>query len=640
MVCGFTTKSHLRLAGKLLAAWTSRGWKTPEQKQRAPLGMEQRMTEKRRRPAPPLQPLPDLPAAHPSAVVFFGRAEVFLFGAGRSRGVLRERYGGGLLERHGPFHVRRSQWFCMARQGPRPYGPTLNERLSAAHARLMEVAQGGDSSPELKETSASPSSSKEETVTFGRKSVRLYIAWGKVQAVEEEADSNMRFWLGLSGPVVQRGFEVPVDEEELLQEKVGQIVVVVHGIGEKFAQRRWGGLVHDVGVLRRTLLHAQLKLCGFVQKDGRWQEGEDPVASGPKIEVLVSEWWQSVHSEEMDQQLSSITLPSLSAVRDFANLSLVDGLAFMQERSKVIAATSASIERTVARFKECHPQFKGQIFLLGHSLGGVISWDIIKEKRLSFTPSALFTLGSPLGVFLHTASGVQGKPSMDELGKVRFFNIFHPLDPVAYRMEPLLWPHGPCPPAPAQLNDRDACHAQRVDWALPLAALSSASELLQAVPSHISYYKNPDLGTFILRQCIRSPASTAQVATAARRLTASLTTSALQALVGFSRIARIQLDARFYRLAVKQAESLYDIMAPHPIFLKWVGGAAGGPGIGGAWDPHQEVKALHVQGFQNFLVFSGSNLIFCIFAVTLASARFAFLGRSRSPYDEVLGEAP
>ncbi|CAK9021035.1 NADPH-dependent conjugated polyketone reductase C2 (CPR) (2-dehydropantolactone reductase) (2-dehydropantolactone reductase (A-specific)) (Ketopantoyl-lactone reductase) [Durusdinium trenchii] len=409
----------------------------------------------------------------------------------------------------------------MARQGPRPYGPTLNERLSAAHARLMEVAQGGDSSPELKETSASPSSSKEETVTFGRKSVRLYIAWGKVQAVEEEADSNMRFWLGLSGPVVQRGFEVPVDEEELLQEKVGQIVVVVHGIGEKFAQRRWGGLVHDVGVLRRTLLHAQLKLCGFVQKDGRWQEGEDPVASGPKIEVLVSEWWQSVHSEEMDQQLSSITLPSLSAVRDFANLSLVDGLAFMQERSKVIAATSASIERTVARFKECHPQFKGQIFLLGHSLGGVISWDIIKEKRLSFTPSALFTLGSPLGVFLHTASGVQGKPSMDELGKVRFFNIFHPLDPVAYRMEPLLWPHGPCPPAPAQLNDRDACHAQRVDWALPLAALSSASELLQAVPSHISYYKNPDLGTFILRQCIRSPASTAQVATAARRLTAS-----------------------------------------------------------------------------------------------------------------------
>eukprot|EP00913_Durusdinium_trenchii_P010185 g9549.t2 len=81
-------------------------------------------------------------------------------------------------------------------------------------------------------------------------------------------------------------------------------------------------------------------------------------------------------------------------------------------------------------------------------------------------------------------------------------------------------------------------------------------------------------------------------------------------------------------------------LTANPHLLDAWRGAAGGPGIGGAWDPHQEVKALHVQGFQNFLVFSGSNLIFCIFAVTLASARFAFLGRSRSPYDEVLGEAP
>jgi hypothetical protein len=49
----------------------------------------------------------------------------------------------------------------------------------------------------------------------------------------------------------------------------------------------------------------------------------------------------------------------------------------------------------------------------------VILWDIVTEKRLSFTPSALFTLGSPLGVFLHTAHGVAGAETMREkLGKV------------------------------------------------------------------------------------------------------------------------------------------------------------------------------------------------------------------------------
>lgn len=114
-----------------------------------------------------------------------------------------------------------------------------------------------------------------------------------------------------------------------------------------------------------------------------------------------------------------------------------------------------------------------------------------------------------------------------------------------------------------------------------------------------------------------------------------------------------EADLEFYRLAVKQAESLYDIMAPHPIFLKWTEGGSsslsslssrGFFGSGGL-AAHQdalppEVKALHIKGFSNFIVFSGSNLLFCIFAVTLASARFAFLGRSRSPYDEVLGEAP
>jgi len=114
-----------------------------------------------------------------------------------------------------------------------------------------------------------------------------------------------------------------------------------------------------------------------------------------------------------------------------------------------------------------------------------------------------------------------------------------------------------------------------------------------------------------------------------------------------------EADLKFYRLAVKQAESLYDVMAPHPIFLKWTqssttvlpgAGKASAFGSSGGLGSHQEalpqeVKALHLQGFSNFVVFSGSNLIFCIFAVTLASARFAFLGRSRSPYDEVLSQA-
>ncbi|CAL1155229.1 unnamed protein product [Cladocopium goreaui] len=458
-----------------------------------------------------------------NVVVFFGRAAVHLPRHGTSGSSwLVARYGGGCLQRFGPFPVRRATWFRLPSGQLEPYGEKMNRKLNTAYEKLASAQEctpasaGSPRSDDVTSPSGGSPSAKGEIVRCGKKVVRMYVTWGKIQAAEKETDGTMRTWLGLSHVLVQRGCEVPVEEEEeLLLEKVGQIVVVVHGIGEKFAQSHGRGLAYDIGVLRSSLLHCQLKRCGFVQQEGRWQAGEG-AQPGQRIEVLVSEWWQGVHSEEMDRQLDSITLPSLSAVRDFANLSLVDGLAFFQERQKVMAATAANIERSVGRFKECNPDFRGQIFLVGHSLGGVILWDIVTEKRLSFTPSALFTLGSPLGVFLHTAHGVAGAENMREkLGKVPFFNIFHPLDPVAYRVEPLLLPELTAEP-PAPVEEPHGAARRRMDWVLPSVAMSSAAQLLQAVPSHITYYQNPHVASFILRQCVHSPASLSHVAQAAR----------------------------------------------------------------------------------------------------------------------------
>lgn len=72
------------------------------------------------------------------------------------------------------------------------------------------------------------------------------------------------------------------------------------------------------------------------------------------------------------------------------------------------------------------------------------------------------------------------------LFQIRFFNIFHPLDPVAYRVEPLLMPHLANEP-PAQTGsvgeDADAGPKNtaplRMDWVLPSAAMNSAAQLLQ-----------------------------------------------------------------------------------------------------------------------------------------------------------------
>ncbi|XP_062319954.1 SEC23-interacting protein isoform X1 [Osmerus eperlanus] len=59
---------------------------------------------------------------------------------------------------------------------------------------------------------------------------------------------------------------------------------------------------------------------------------------------------------------------------------------------------------------------------------------------LDFEPENFFALGSPIGMFL-TVRGLEKIEETYQLPTCKgFFNIYHPLDPVAYRMEPMIMP--------------------------------------------------------------------------------------------------------------------------------------------------------------------------------------------------------
>ncbi|XP_068404772.1 SEC23-interacting protein isoform X2 [Eschrichtius robustus] len=61
-------------------------------------------------------------------------------------------------------------------------------------------------------------------------------------------------------------------------------------------------------------------------------------------------------------------------------------------------------------------------------------------NSLDFEPEIFFALGSPIGMFLT----IRGVDRIDENYRLptckAFFNIYHPLDPVAYRLEPMIVP--------------------------------------------------------------------------------------------------------------------------------------------------------------------------------------------------------
>ncbi|XP_071803441.1 triacylglycerol hydrolase DDHD2-like [Asterias amurensis] len=65
---------------------------------------------------------------------------------------------------------------------------------------------------------------------------------------------------------------------------------------------------------------------------------------------------------------------------------------------------------------------------------------LVKYSQLDFKPQCFFAVGSPIGMFL-TVRGVSRVGEEYKLPTCDgFFNIFHPFDPVAYRIEPLVHP--------------------------------------------------------------------------------------------------------------------------------------------------------------------------------------------------------
>uniref|UniRef100_A0A3B3R218 DDHD domain containing 2 n=1 Tax=Paramormyrops kingsleyae TaxID=1676925 RepID=A0A3B3R218_9TELE len=64
----------------------------------------------------------------------------------------------------------------------------------------------------------------------------------------------------------------------------------------------------------------------------------------------------------------------------------------------------------------------------------------INYPQLDFHPQTFFAFGSPIGMFLTVRGLKRIDPSYSFPTCKSFFNIYHPFDPVAYRMEPMIVP--------------------------------------------------------------------------------------------------------------------------------------------------------------------------------------------------------
>jgi hypothetical protein len=202
--------------------------------------------------------------------------------------------------------------------------------------------------------------------------------------------------------------------------------------------------------------------------------------------------------------LADITLNSVPGVRNLISDLAMDVLlyqsAYCEHISTIVKQES---NRILEIFKKRNPSFRGSVSLCGHSLGSAILFDILcreksgtspyepsnslgqtgmspeslGDRQLDFDCKELFCLGSPIALFQmlkgktiagrsmsdgkahkipvgststissdnssHASAGVAfnddhahaSSPKCEQL-----YNIFHPSDPVSYRIEPLISP--------------------------------------------------------------------------------------------------------------------------------------------------------------------------------------------------------
>jgi hypothetical protein len=87
-------------------------------------------------------------------------------------------------------------------------------------------------------------------------------------------------------------------------------------------------------------------------------------------------------------------------------------------------------------------------------------------------------------------------------------------------------------------------------------------------------------------------------------------------------------DIQNYRLAVMQAETLFDIMGTHPIFVEWEA------------DPIGDMHKYLTLGFKLWMKSIMGFFVFSLFAMVMATGQYAFLGRRESVYEQGILDAP
>ncbi|KAI1007282.1 hypothetical protein K3495_g936 [Podosphaera aphanis] len=264
------------------------------------------------------------------------------------------------------------------------------------------------------------------------------------------------------------------------QVKTTDLVLIVHGIGQKLSERVESfNFTHAVNDFRRSM-NAELYNNSYVKRVLRKNWGG--------MMVLPVNWRSNLSFEDgglmksgdlnrqnLDYSLPDVTQESLPAVRRMISDVMLDIPYYMSHhKPKMIQAVVQEANRVYRLWCKNNPDFeeKGRVHLIAHSLGSVMVMEILSKQptiipklnllsseintmNFDFKTTNCFFVGSPAGFFLlleqkniHPRRGLV-KPDaegFDDEGITgnagdfgcmvvdNLYNVMHYNDPIAYRL--------------------------------------------------------------------------------------------------------------------------------------------------------------------------------------------------------------
>lgn len=291
----------------------------------------------------------------------------------------------------------------------------------------------------------------------------------KKEELEKQKEDDME-------KVMESDFHLEVTSKEA-ERDIEHLVLCIHGIGQVLGdQYESVNFTHSVNVMRKTMKKVY-------QSDDRYKKLAYPQgkesSSNNKIQVLPIAWRHKVdfdphsHFKDVDENgdhiypsLSDLTIDGVRPLRNVVGDVLLDILLYYEPRyvEQIYKTVTEELNLVYKLYKEKNPNFNGKVHIMGHSLGSAISFDILSlqtdkngeldlSKDLAFDVENLFCVGCPVGAFnLLKQRKVVSRLSLPKTFDPResqhisapkcknLYNVFHPCDPVGYRLEPLINP--------------------------------------------------------------------------------------------------------------------------------------------------------------------------------------------------------